>query len=74
MSFALDAGLFVHQLDLASDRALLMAMSGAHYRAASFIKGRVSNPHDKATKNFQMHDEWLQQSLSPRHCSAIGIT
>ncbi|MFU7528263.1 hypothetical protein [Qipengyuania sp. ASV99] len=44
MSFALDAGLFVHQIDLASDRALLVAMSEADYRAASFLDNRLLQP------------------------------
>lgn len=48
MSFAHDAGLFVHQIDLASDRALLVAMNEADYRAASFLDNRLLQPQPGA--------------------------
>ncbi len=41
MSFALDAGLFVHQMDVANDRLLLVQMTQADFRSASFLDSRL---------------------------------
>ncbi len=41
MTFASDASLFVHQMDVANDRLLLMQVSEAELRAASFLDQRL---------------------------------
>lgn len=44
MSFASDPSLFVHQMDVASDRLLLMQVSEDDLRAASFLDQRLLEP------------------------------
>lgn len=44
MSFAQDAGLFAHQIDIPNDRVLLVRLSEADYRAASFLDNRLLQP------------------------------
>ena len=41
MSFADDAGLFPHQLDVDGDRVLVVQMTEADYRSASFLDNRL---------------------------------
>lgn len=68
MSFSQDAGLFVHQLDIASDRALLVTMSEADYRAASFLDNRLLQP---SAGQAQRRMQWaecssLKAQVAPR--------
>ena len=41
MTFAHDAGLFPHQIDIAADRVLLVSLSEQDYRDASFLDARL---------------------------------
>ncbi|MEP5938784.1 MAG: hypothetical protein ABJ239_10690 [Erythrobacter sp.] len=54
MQFAQDAGLFVQQLDLPNDRALLVAMTQADYEAASFLDNRLIQAAQGQTQQRQM--------------------
>lgn len=45
MSFANKAGLFAHQLDLATDQVLLVGLTEQDYRDASFLDARILTPN-----------------------------
>ena len=67
MSFASDASLFVHQLDIANDRLLLMRVSEADLRSASFLDQRLIQPEPgQQQRAMQWGDSMLTRNPSPK--------
>jgi hypothetical protein len=58
MSFSSDPGLFVHQIDIARDRLLLVQMSEAELRAASFLDQRLLQPEPGKPQRAMQWGDW----------------
>ncbi len=84
MSFAQDAGLFVHQVDLAGDRLLLMQMTEADFSSASFLDTRLVQPEPGQQPRAMQWGDWnviAQQTEGARddarfifHIGHVGST
>ena len=70
MTFATDPSLFVHQLDIAKDRLLLMRVSEDDLRAASFLDQRLLQAEPGQPKRAMQWGEWsviAPQTGTPQH-------
>lgn len=70
MTFASDPSLFVHQIDVASDRLLLMRLSEDDLRAASFLDQRLLQPEAGQPQRAMQWADW--SVIAPQTHDAAG--